>query len=92
MKLERFKINNRIHKVIYILGIIIIIFMSIFIFYKSYAVYEVIDNKNIIEGTVQEMGDLSFVFYIDGNVSMNVPEQKTNYVFNTEKSSCTNGI
>ena len=22
---------------------------------------------------------------------MNVPEQKTNYVFNTEKSSCTNG-
>ena len=73
---------------IFIIGIII----GYTIFFNSYAFYEEKKDFNIINGTVEDPGDIYFSYYIDGEISREMPMQNTGYTLDTEKSNCNNGV
>ena len=63
-----------------------------YLFYKSYALYEENKDFNVINGVVEDPGDLYFAYYIDGTISRSMPSQNTGYTLDTEKSNCNNGV
>ena len=59
--------------------------------YSSFAIYEQNQNFDVINGTVEDPGDLYFAFYVDDVISSTMPSKDSGYTLDTEKSSCTNG-
>ena len=92
MKLEKYKEFHRKRKIIYSLVGLILLAISIFLFYQSYAFYEEKKNFDVINGTVEDPGDIYFAYYIDGVISRNMPAQNTGYTLDEEKSNCNNGV
>ena len=43
-----------------------------------------------MHGTVQDLGDVYFAYYVDDELTSEMPLQNSGYVFDEEKSSCTN--
>ena len=88
MKLEKFteKDNKRIGIIVF--TIVCILLVSGVILYRTFAIFEVKTNQNVINGQVQDIGDLEFAFYVDGKIDKNVPAKDTGYTLNTEKSKC----
>ena len=60
--------------------------------YKTYAAFTEEKHFNVINGTVQDPGDLYFAYYVDGEITRNMPKKGTDYTLDTEKSNCTNGV
>ena len=87
MKLQRFKErdNKRIGIIVFTVACILLV--SGVILYRTFAIFEVKTNQNIINGQVQSMGDLEFVFYKDDVITKNVPTEK-DYAFDSSKSYC----
>ena len=91
-KLVRFKEKNN--------KIIIFIFVSLFFLfllggiylYSSFAVFSEEKHFNVINGTIQDPGDIYFAYYVDGEITRSMPKQNTGYKLDTEKSECTNGV
>ena len=92
MKLEKYKESHRKRKVIYSLVGLILLALGIFLFYQSYAFYEEKKNFDVINGTVEDPGDIYFAYYIDGIISRNMPLQNTGYTLDEAKSNCNNGV
>ena len=93
MELKKYKDNNYKRKSYAILVIgFLLLSISSYLFYKSYALYEEQKDFNVINGTVEEAGDIYFVYYIDGVISRNMPVQNTGYTLDVEKSNCNNGV
>ena len=92
MKLEKYKEFHRKRKIIYSLVGLILLAISVFLFYQSYAFYEEKKNFDVINGTVEDPGDISFAYYIDGVISRNMPLQNTGYTLDETKSNCNNGV
>ena len=92
MKLEKYKESHRKRKIIYSLVGLILLSLGIFLFYQSYAFYEEKKNFDVINGTVEDPGDIYFAYYIDGVISRNMPLQNTGYTLDETKSSCNNGV
>ena len=92
MKLEKFKITNKKLKNIIFLSIYTIILISIVYFATSFAYYEEKKDFDIINGTVEDPGDIYFAYYIDGKISREMPSQNTGYTLDETKSNCTNGV
>ena len=92
MKLEKFKITNKKLKNIIFLSIYTIILISIVYFATSFAYYEEKKDFDVINGTVDDPGDIYFAYYIDGNISRSMPTQNTGYTLDEEKSNCNNGV
>ena len=92
VKLEKFKIKNKRTTSILFLVIYTIILSGGIYFATSYDLYEEKKDFNVINGTVEDAGDIYFVYYIDGNISRVMPSQNTGYTLDTEKSSCNNGV
>ena len=92
MKLEKYKESHRKRKIIYSLVGLILLAISIFLFYQSYAFYEEKKNFDVINGTVEDPGDIYFAYYIDGVISRNMPVQNTGYTLDEAKSNCNNGV
>ena len=90
IKLEKFKQKNFKKMGIFIFAGICIIFIAGVFFYTSFASFEVKEEFNIIKGTVQDLGDVYFAYYVDNELVSNMPLQNGGYVFDEEKSSCTN--
>ena len=86
MKLEKFKEKDNKKVGIIIFTIVCILLVSGVILYRTFAIFEVKTNQNIINGEVQGMGDLEFAFYVDGKIDKKVPAKDTGYTLNTEKS------
>ena len=93
MKLKKYKDNNYKRKsyVILVIGFLLLSISS-FLFYKSYAFYEEKKNFDVINGTVEDPGDIYFAYYIDGVISRNMPLQNTGYTLDETKSNCNNGV
>ena len=91
-KLQKFKANNNKRKVIVTTIIISILLLSGVYLYKTYAVFSEEKHFNVINGEVQDPGDIYFVYYVDGEITRSMPKQNTGYTLNTEKSTCTNGV
>ena len=83
--------NKRKLYMLIIIGFLLISFGN-YLFYKSYALYEEVKNFDVINGSVEDPGDIYFAYYIDGTVSRNMPSQNTGYTLDVEKSNCTNGV
>ncbi len=92
MKLEKYKESHRKRKIIYSLVGLILLAISIFLFYQSYAFYEEKKNFDVINGTVEDPGDIYFAYYIDGVISRNMPVQNTGYTLDVAKSNCNNSV
>ncbi len=60
--------------------------------YKTYAVFTEEKHFNVINGTVGDPGDLYFAYYVDGEITRDMPKKGTDYTLDTEKSNCTNGV
>ena len=92
MKLEKFKIKN--HKKIAMIAFtfMIGIITGYVIFYRSYAFYEENKNFDVINGTVEDPGDIYFAYYIDGEISRKMPPQNTGYTLDETKSNCNNYV
>ena len=61
-------------------------------FYTSFASFESKETYNIMEGTVNDPGDIYFAYYVDGQFSESLPKQNTEYTLDTHASTCTNGV
>ncbi len=91
VKLERFKQKNSQKIGIIIFTIACVLLVAGVFFYTSFASFETHDEFNIIEGTVEDLGDVYFAYYIDDQLTLNAPEKGNTYVFDQANSSCTNG-
>ncbi len=88
MNLKKFKEKNTKKIEIIIFTIICMMLVSGSILYRTFASFEVNHNFNIINGTVQEVGNLSFMVYIDGELQKDMPNQNSDYSLDTSKSYC----
>jgi len=59
--------------------------------YQSYALFEAKENFNVISGSIENPGDLYFVYYIDNEISLEMPKKGSGYTLD-EKSNCSNGV
>ncbi len=93
MELKKYKDNNYRRKsyVILVIGFLLLSISS-YLFYKSYALYEEKKDFDVINGTVEDPGDIYFAYYIDGVISRNMPLQNTGYTLDGTKSNCNNGV
>ena len=91
MKLKKYKPRNPKKIGIIIFTITCILLITGIFLYTSFASFETRENFNIINGNVQEQGDLYFAFYINGNISKTMPKKGEGYIFDQEKTTCTNG-
>ena len=60
--------------------------------YTSFASFTENKQFNVINGTYKDPGDIYFAYYVDGNITRDLPKQNTGYIFDEEKSNCTNGV
>ena len=92
MKLEKFKAKNIKKTSINLFLISIGLLLGYFLFGRSYAFYEEKKNFDVINGTVEDPGDIYFAYYVDGVISRNMPAQNTGYTLDEAKSNCNNGV
>ena len=92
LKLQKFKENNGKRKVIITAIIISILLLSGIYLFNSFAVFSEEKHFNVINGEVTDPGDIYFAYYVDGEITRNMPKQNTGYKLDTEKSNCTNGV
>ena len=90
--LEKYKEPHKKRKMIYFLSTLMILSLGIFIFYKSYAFYEEKKDFNVINGTVEDPGDLYFAYYVNNIITRDFPTKDSGLIFDTTKSSCTSGV
>ena len=91
MRLEKFKVKSNKKLGIIIFTICCVVLIAGVYFYSSFAIYEQNQNFDIINGTVEDPGDLYFAFYVDDEISKTMPSKDSGYTLDTEKSFCTNG-
>ena len=92
MSLKKFKQINYKKVIILFLIFLLGVVAGYLILYPSYAYYEENKNFDVINGTVEDPGDIYFAYYIDGTISRNMPMQNTGYTLDDEKSNCNNGV
>ena len=92
MKIEKIKNSQNLKGYVLFIISLLLIFLSSYLFYKSYALYEEQKDFNVINGTVEEAGDIYFAYYIDGVISRNMPLQNTGYTLDETKSNCNNNV
>ena len=92
MKLERFKEKNNKKKFIIIFTVCCILLLAGVFLYTSFAVFTEEKQFNVINGTYQDPGDIYFAIYIDDKIVQELPSKTAGYVFDTEKSTCTNNV
>ena len=91
MELEKFKEKNNKRTGIIIFTVCCILLITGVYLYSSFAIYEQNQNFNIINGTVEDPGDIYFSFYVDGVISKTMPTKGSGYTLDTTASYCTNG-
>ena len=88
MKLEKFKERDNKRIGIIVFTIVCIMLVSGVILYRTFAIFEVKINQNIINGEVQSMGDLEFAFYKDNEIVKDAPKKSDGYSLDTSSSYC----
>ena len=88
MKLEKFKAKNNKRIGIIVFTIVCILLVSGVILYRTFAIFEVRTNQNVIKGTVQDPGNIYFAFYIDNEIQRDMPQRDSGYILDEEASYC----
>ena len=92
MKLEKFKEKDNKRKFIILFTVCCVFLLAGVFLYTSLAVFTEDKQFNVINGIYQDPGDIYFAYYVDGNITRDLPKQNTGYIFDEEKSNCTNGV
>ncbi len=92
MKLEKFKEKDNKKRFIVIFTVCCILLLAGVFLYTSFAVFTEEKDFNVINGTAQDPGDIYFAYYVDGQITRELPKQNTGYIFDAESSNCTNGV
>ena len=92
MKLEKFKEKDNKRKFIIVFTICCVFLLAGVFLYTSFAVFTEEKDFNVINGTAQDPGDIYFAYYVDGEITRELPKQNTGYIFDAEQSNCTNGV
>ena len=87
MKLKKFKQKEPKKIGIVVFTVVCVLILTGVFFYTSFATFQVQQEFNIIKGTVQDLGDVYFAYYVDNELVSEMPLQNSGYVF--ESSSCT---
>ena len=91
LKLKKYKENNS--KIIVGIFCVLIIFaLSGVYLYRTYATFTEEKKFNVINGEIQDPGDIYFAYYVDDTITKEMPKQNTGYTLDTEKTNCTNGV
>ena len=92
MKLQKFKEEKKNQKVIILFTIACVLLITGVFLYKTFAIFQTNLNEDIINGEVQDIGDLEFAFYIDDGkgdqISKTAPEKDDGYSLDTSSSYC----
>ena len=92
LKLQKFKENNSKRKVLITTIILSTLLLSGIYLYNSFALFTEEKHFNVINGEIQDPGDIYFAYYVDDNITREMPKKGTGYTLDTEKSNCTNGV
>ena len=92
MPLKKFKQINYKKILIFFLFFLLGVVAGYLVLSPSYALYEEKKDFDVINGTVEDPGDIYFAYYIDGVISRNMPVQNTGYTLDEAKSNCNNGV
>ncbi len=88
MKLEKFKEKNKKKIGIILFTITCILLISVVILYRTFAIFETNDEFNVINGNVEDVGDIYFAFYKDGVIEKEMPRKEEGYVLDESQSYC----
>ena len=91
-ELKGYKESHFKRKILYSLIGFLVVSLSIFFFYKSYAFYEEKKDFNVINGQVEDPGDLYFAYYVNNEITREMPNKDSGLTLDTEKSSCNSGV
>ena len=92
MRLEKFKEKNNKRKFIIIFTVCCIMLLAGVFLYTTYAIFTEEKEFNVINGKYQDPGDIYFAYYVDGNITRDMPIQGSGYQLDEEQSNCTNGV
>ena len=92
IKFQKYTPNTPTQKPIYVMTSILLVAFGAIFLYKSYALYEEKKDFNVINGQVEEPGDLYFAYYVNGTISKDVPTKDSGLTLDTTKSSCNSGV
>ncbi len=88
MKLERFKERNNKMIGVVLFTIICILLIGSVILYKTFASFNVNHNFNIINGKIEDIGNIYFAFYVDNQIQTEMPNKESGYILDEENSYC----
>ena len=90
MQLKRYKPKDyRKIGIGVLVGICIGLLAGIFL-YHSFATFQTNTTIPFMNGNIEDLGDVYFAYYIDNTLVSEMPKQNTGYIFDEEKSNCTN--
>ncbi len=92
MRLKKYHEKKTKNMYILLFASLSILLVAGVLFYKSYAYYEEAKDFDVINGTVEDPGDIYFAYYIDGEISREMPAQNTGYTLDETKSNCNNNV
>ena len=92
LSFKKYKEPHKKRKMIYFLSTLMILSLGIFIFYKSYAFYEEKKDFNVINGVVEDPGDIYYAYYVNNTITRYFPTKDSGLTLDTTKSSCTSGV
>ncbi len=88
MKLKKFKERDNKRLGVIIFTITCILLVSGVILYRTFAIFEVRTNQNVIKGEVQDPGNIYFAFFVDNEIQKDMPKKESEYVLDEENSFC----
>ena len=92
VRLVKFRSNNKLGIVIACFLFVIVIFVSLISYFKSYALFREEKYFNVINGTIGDPGDIYFAYYVDDEITREIPKKGSGYTLDITKSNCTNGV
>lgn len=92
MKPLKYKEPNLKRKMIIVTLVFSVLLISGMCLYKAFAAFNEQKQFNVINGEVQDSGDIYFAYYVDDKITRDIPTQDSGYTLDTTKSTCTNGV
>ena len=88
----KYKETNLKRKMIIVTLVFSVLLISGMCLYKAFAAFNEQKQFNVINGEVQDSGDIYFAYYVDDKITRDIPTQDSGYTLDTTKSTCTNGV
>ena len=88
--LKIYKPKNSKKIAIWIVSVFCIGLLTGIFLYHSFASFETNTTRPFMNGNIEDLGDVYFAFYVDNKIAKEIPKQNTGYIFDNEKTTCTN--